>query len=262
MTKKIKTKNLPKIEIEMPYPDISPINLLDRALMKTQKTGKTARVPNAFIAYRTVFCRELQKIAHPVITQPQLSLIAKDYWLKEPENVRREYERIAAEAKNLYTQICFDQKLIQQIEEDQDKKKEGSYSFWSKQHSEFAHDPNSWQISQQNTSNYSQTNKEIEVSENKLEENFVSFPTYDFIDNTIFNPQSENNQFSDTAFDFLPVFSNSTLLSSTPPSIKTSLPEPCDSCKKHTDTLEKRVSDLEERINALTETIHLHVYSL
>ncbi|CAG8514539.1 5164_t:CDS:1 [Ambispora leptoticha] len=230
-------------------PDINPINLIDRALEKTRRTGKYARVPNAFIAYRTVFCKELQKITHPTITQPQLSLITREHWSKEPENVRREYERIAAEARNLYTRICIEQKLFQKSEENQDKKEESSYSFWSKQHSEFAHNPNPWQISPQSN--------EIKFSEsinNGLEENFVvdeSLTTSNFIDTTSFNPQSENNQFLNTELNFLPVFSDSNLifLSNTLPST-----ECCDSCKKRTEILEKRISDLEKRLNDLEIT--------
>ncbi|CAG8535622.1 13318_t:CDS:2 [Ambispora leptoticha] len=159
---KINTTNnekLPKIEITVSFPpDIMPINLIDRALEKTRRTGKVSRVPNAFIAYRTIFCKELQKTAHPTITQPQLSLITKERWSKEPENIRREYERIAAVARNLYTRICVEQKLFQESK-NQDKEKEGSYSFWSKQHSEFALDPNFWQISPQtNEIKFSETN--------------------------------------------------------------------------------------------------------
>ncbi|CAG8547579.1 3517_t:CDS:1 [Ambispora leptoticha] len=248
-TNTINNKRLPKIEITVSFPpDIVPINLINRALEKTRRTGKYARVPNAFIAYRSVFCKELQKTIHPIITQPQLSLITREYWSKEPENVRREYERIAAEARNLYIRICIEQKLFQETKVNKNNEKGDSYSYWSKQHSEFAHDPNSWQISPQ-------TN-EIEFSEsinNGLLENFIvdeSHTTSNFIDTTFFNPPIENNQFLNIESNFLSVFSddNLTFLSNTPPSA-----ECCDSCKKYTEYLEKRISDLEVRLNDLTE---------
>ncbi|CAG8437831.1 8927_t:CDS:2 [Ambispora gerdemannii] len=98
---------MPEIKVRFP-PEITPINLIEKAIAKLETSGQTSRIPNAFIAYRMAFCKELHLIKHPVITQPQLSALVKQSWLKEGERVRREYQRIAKEAKDLYIQICHE----------------------------------------------------------------------------------------------------------------------------------------------------------
>ncbi|CAG8566957.1 5847_t:CDS:1 [Ambispora gerdemannii] len=98
---------MPEVKVRFP-PEITPINLIDKAVAKLETSGETSRIPNAFIAYRIAFCKELRLIKHPVITQPQLSALVKQSWLKEEEHVRREYRRIAKEAKDLYIQICHE----------------------------------------------------------------------------------------------------------------------------------------------------------
>ncbi|CAG8525194.1 3634_t:CDS:2 [Ambispora gerdemannii] len=98
---------MPEVKVRFP-PEVTPMNLIENAVAKLETSGQTSRIPNAFIAYRMAFCKELRLIQHPVITQPQLSALVKQSWLKEEENVRREYQRIAKEAKDLYIQICHE----------------------------------------------------------------------------------------------------------------------------------------------------------
>ncbi|CAG8525234.1 3636_t:CDS:2 [Ambispora gerdemannii] len=99
---------MPEVKVRFP-PEITPIELTKKAIAKLETSGQTSRIPNAFIAYRMAFHKELHSIKHPVITQPQLSALVKQSWLKEEEHVRREYQRIAKEAKDLYVQICREQ---------------------------------------------------------------------------------------------------------------------------------------------------------
>ncbi|CAG8580749.1 8005_t:CDS:1 [Ambispora leptoticha] len=284
----------PTINITVSFPpDISAMNLIDRALSKTRITGKASRVPNAFIAYRTAFCKELQQIQHPVITQPQLSLIAKDYWSKEPENVRREYERIAAEARNLYKQICVDQKLIQK-NQDVDKSFENSHLNVAEQYNDLAHDPSSWQITPQNL-NFSPADRESEPSSQdetsiinnnqQPDGNFVlynltndpsSFSDSDIqLDENLMSPDSisqynlettvfsSTNENFDASFDFSSFFpdenftvSPSSNSSSSPDFLEKSSTNGCEHCKKKTEILERRIRELEERIIALTDSIY------
>ncbi|CAG8573874.1 14218_t:CDS:2 [Ambispora leptoticha] len=99
---------MPEVKVRFP-PEITPMNLIEKAIAKLKTSGQTSRIPNAFIAYRMAFCKELHFIKHPVVTQPQLSALVKQSWLKEEEHVRREYQRIAKEAKDLYIQVCHEQ---------------------------------------------------------------------------------------------------------------------------------------------------------
>ncbi|KAG9295017.1 hypothetical protein G9A89_017811 [Geosiphon pyriformis] len=108
---KTSSKNVTKtpfaIKLDLPFPpEVSPIRLIEKAVIKLNESGQTSRIPNAFIAYRMEYCKELKKTDHPVITQPILSSMAKESWDKEPERIRKKYQLIAAEAKELYRQIC------------------------------------------------------------------------------------------------------------------------------------------------------------
>ncbi|CAG8566094.1 1736_t:CDS:1 [Ambispora leptoticha] len=96
--------DFPRISLKFP-PEITPKTLIQKAILRYKRLGQTSRIPNAFIAYRVAFCKELRSMKHPVITQPQLSSLAKQNWLNEPEEVRKEYQRIALEAKNLYKHL-------------------------------------------------------------------------------------------------------------------------------------------------------------
>ncbi|CAG8615921.1 14034_t:CDS:1 [Ambispora leptoticha] len=96
--------DFPHIALKFP-PEITPKTLIQKAILKYKRLGQTSRIPNAFIAYRVAFCKELRSMIHPVITQPQLSILAKQNWLNEPEEVRKEYQRIALEAKDLYKHL-------------------------------------------------------------------------------------------------------------------------------------------------------------
>ncbi|CAG8437902.1 8935_t:CDS:1 [Ambispora gerdemannii] len=87
-------------------PEVTALDLLEKATSKLQTIQQTSRIPNAFIAYRMAVCKELRRNNHPVITQPQLSSMAKQSWSKEPEHVRKEYQRIAAEARDVYKSLC------------------------------------------------------------------------------------------------------------------------------------------------------------
>ncbi|CAG8494081.1 9935_t:CDS:1 [Ambispora leptoticha] len=105
VNKNKKCGSMPQVTPKFP-PDITAINLIEKAITKLDSTGQLSRVPNAFIAYRMAFCKELSSMKHPVITQPKLSSMVKESWSKEPENVRKEYQRIAAEARDVYRQMC------------------------------------------------------------------------------------------------------------------------------------------------------------
>ncbi|CAG8516785.1 12320_t:CDS:1 [Ambispora leptoticha] len=98
------SSDFPRIVPKFP-PEITPKTLIQKAIGKYKSLGQTSRIPNAFIAYRVAFCKELRSMKHPVITQPQLSSMAKQSWLNEPEAVRKEYQRIALEAKDLYKHL-------------------------------------------------------------------------------------------------------------------------------------------------------------
>ncbi|CAG8530749.1 12442_t:CDS:2 [Ambispora gerdemannii] len=98
---------MPEVKVRFP-PEITPINLIVKAIAKLETSGQTSRIPNSFIAYRMAFYKELHSSKHPVITQPQLSTLVKQSWLKEEEHIRREYHRIAKEAKDLYIKICHE----------------------------------------------------------------------------------------------------------------------------------------------------------
>ncbi|CAG8442206.1 9895_t:CDS:1 [Ambispora leptoticha] len=87
-------------------PEISALNLVQKAISRLESSGKTSRIPNAFIAYRMAFCKELQRVNHPVFTQPQLSSMAKSAWNKEPESVQKTYRYISAEASEIYKKLC------------------------------------------------------------------------------------------------------------------------------------------------------------
>ncbi|CAG8560380.1 10049_t:CDS:1 [Ambispora gerdemannii] len=260
-------------------PDISAMDLIDRALSKTRITGKASRVPNSFIAYRTAFCKELQKIEHPVITQPQLSLIAKDYWSRESENVRREYDRIAAEARNLYKQICIDQKLVKQPKKSQDDESSESPRLSTAEQYDLAHDPNSWQILPQ-TACFSHTDKESEPSSqeessnknNQFDKNFArfsftgglnTFPESNKPDENLVSQETipDDNPVNETtaatpSFNFLPYLSAANFpVSSNSQSLEESSTKACDYCKKKSEVLEKRIKDLEEKLTALANTV-------
>ncbi|CAG8587411.1 7451_t:CDS:2 [Ambispora leptoticha] len=108
-------KTLVSLKVKLPFPpEITPLNLIEKSITKLKVSGKTSRVPNSFICYRMTFCKVLQSLRYPVITQPQLSTMIKESWLGEPEHVRMEYQRISSEASNIYKQMCIDHKLLVQ----------------------------------------------------------------------------------------------------------------------------------------------------
>ncbi|CAG8437826.1 8926_t:CDS:1 [Ambispora gerdemannii] len=98
---------MPNVILQYP-PEITPMELIQKAISKFKSSGKISRIPNSFITYRMAFCKELHLIKHPVITQPQLSALIRESWKKEPEHIRREYHQIAKEAKALFNQICIE----------------------------------------------------------------------------------------------------------------------------------------------------------
>ncbi|CAG8437916.1 8936_t:CDS:1 [Ambispora gerdemannii] len=86
-------------------PDLTADTILEKAIWKLRNFRQASRVPNAFIAYRMAVCQELRLMNRRAITQPQLSSMAKASWAKEPEYVRKEYQRISSEARDLYKKI-------------------------------------------------------------------------------------------------------------------------------------------------------------
>ncbi|KAG9287055.1 hypothetical protein G9A89_023019 [Geosiphon pyriformis] len=111
----IESTMMPHLSPRFP-PDVTPMDLLQKSIQNLKTTGKSSRVPNGFIAYRMAICKELRGKKHPVITQPKLSTIVKQGWSREPEHIRKEYQKIATEARNLYKQICHDHLLIHETE--------------------------------------------------------------------------------------------------------------------------------------------------
>ncbi|CAG8543439.1 5949_t:CDS:2 [Ambispora leptoticha] len=95
--------NISRIVPKFP-PEITAKNLIEKAILKLETSGHTSRVPNAFIAYRMAFCKELRLTNNQILSQTQLSSFVKEAWGKEPQYVRSEYQRIAAEARDLYKQ--------------------------------------------------------------------------------------------------------------------------------------------------------------
>ncbi|CAG8437929.1 8937_t:CDS:1 [Ambispora gerdemannii] len=123
-TSSYKDFNVSSIVPKFP-PEITSLNLIQKAILKLENSGKISRIPNAFIAYRMAFCKQLQKVRHPVFTQPQLSSMAKAAWNKEPEDVQKAYRYIAAEASEIYKQLCKDKYQI-----NMDNEKESMNQFY------------------------------------------------------------------------------------------------------------------------------------
>ncbi|CAG8442218.1 9896_t:CDS:1 [Ambispora leptoticha] len=86
-------------------PVLTAESILDKAIWKLKNFRQGSRVPNAFIAYRMAVCHELKLLNRRAMTQPQLSSMAKASWAEEPEYVRKEYQRISSEARELYRNI-------------------------------------------------------------------------------------------------------------------------------------------------------------
>ncbi|CAG8507857.1 9433_t:CDS:1 [Ambispora gerdemannii] len=102
----IKEINSLKETIPKYPPQITPNILIEKAVEKLHKTGRRSRIPNAFIAYRMAICSELRISESPGLNQPKLSSLAKDSWKNELPHVRKEYQRIAAEARDIYKNMC------------------------------------------------------------------------------------------------------------------------------------------------------------
>ncbi|CAG8656812.1 1917_t:CDS:2 [Funneliformis caledonium] len=93
-------------------PDLS-INDLIKNIIKPNalKSVKIKSPPNSFIAYRMALQKEYLNKNIKLPPMSQLSIIAKNGWYKEPQDVKNFYNNLAKEAKSLYNQKTFIIKL-------------------------------------------------------------------------------------------------------------------------------------------------------
>ncbi|CAG8456950.1 725_t:CDS:1 [Ambispora leptoticha] len=242
-----------KIKIPFP-PEITSSDLIEKSITKFKFSGKTSRVPNSFICYRMNFCKFLQSLDYPVITQPQLSTMIKESWLEEPEYVRMEYQRISSEASNLYKQMCIDHKLFMQ--EQKNKLKNVS-------------DSSPTIISTDNSSGSSSSSSSSETR--NLDNLFPTFHTQTFAESESF-PYSPSNiyvpneeVYSQKLLQSIPNNTQSNVPSMTrfvDPSLliynpnasnnSPSLSSSCEECHEKIDALTRRVDDLEKKLTELT----------
>ncbi|CAG8507898.1 9435_t:CDS:2 [Ambispora gerdemannii] len=222
-SKNKKCGSMPQVTPRFP-PDITAINLIEKAITKLDNTGQLSRVPNAFIAYRMAFCKELGSMKHPVITQPKLSSMVKDSWAKEPENVRKEYQRIAAEARDIYRQMC-QERLPSFIE--------------SEYQSQFTYD-------------------------NLISQTIPQPYTCNFYDPFAFPSNSDNLTipFSSTTQDYSnSPFSNNDNLDDSTSSLSSNydssiLPQVnCEFCKGKIQSLQEKIQTLEQQLEKLTDIV-------
>ncbi|CAG8437874.1 8932_t:CDS:2 [Ambispora gerdemannii] len=228
-------KSVDSLNITIPFPpDVTSYNLIEKAILKLKVSGKTSRIPNAFIAYRMCFCKALQALNHPVVTQPQLSAISKEFWLKEPDYVREEYQKIALEARNFYKQLCIDQKL--QAHEQKTKLK-------SVQESSLSIPYNSPALSSKSSNS----------------------PKIDSLSSSISTPKDGNELTINEIFDHSRILPSQVESHNTPyyvsgeGSINLTSPSflsnPCDECMGRIEALTQRVVDLENKLTKLTRSV-------
>ncbi|RIA92429.1 hypothetical protein C1645_845728 [Glomus cerebriforme] len=74
---------------------------LSSGINNKRKKESSVKFPNAFIAYRMEFCRQL-KNKRMCLTMQDVSYFASKLWKKEPCDVKKTYTQLANDAKLLY----------------------------------------------------------------------------------------------------------------------------------------------------------------
>ncbi|CAG8566191.1 12780_t:CDS:1 [Ambispora leptoticha] len=80
------------------FPPNIDLNQLIKPMNRKQK--KPLKAPNAFIIYRTNYCREISKIRK--IPQPKISSMASQAWKLERQYVKEKYYDLAKQAREIY----------------------------------------------------------------------------------------------------------------------------------------------------------------
>ncbi|CAG8438794.1 19300_t:CDS:2 [Rhizophagus irregularis] len=89
-------------ELLMPKPSSSNSSRkLSSGINYKRKKESNVKFPNAFIAYRMEFCRQL-KNKRMCLTMQDVSYFASRLWKKEPCDVKKTYTQLANDAKLLY----------------------------------------------------------------------------------------------------------------------------------------------------------------
>ncbi|KAG9301822.1 hypothetical protein G9A89_004501 [Geosiphon pyriformis] len=262
-----KLSTLPCVVPRYP-PVITPMKLIGKAIIKLKTTGKQSRIPNAFIAYRMAVCQEIRSGKHSRITQPQLSIIVKQGWANEPEYVRKEYQQIATDARNLYKQIRYEFILFHSESNDELKK-------FNSESLDFDMIPNSLMDTigkiepisfdrHDNTEDY--VRNSIEPSLYPPEKfNMVSYPTYtnessispllSFEKNCPETPSlsnySEQHDYTTSSYTF------SDLPNSFFPS-NYNIRNRCDECESIIPILHNRIGELEKLVNYYTARLEVN----
>ncbi len=93
----------PLITPESLMPKLSnpPTRKISGKLNNKRKKESNIKFPNAFIAYRMEFCKQL-KNKKVCLTMQDVSYFASKLWKKEPCNVKKTYTQLANDAKSLY----------------------------------------------------------------------------------------------------------------------------------------------------------------
>ncbi|KAG9301819.1 hypothetical protein G9A89_004498 [Geosiphon pyriformis] len=86
-------------------PTLTSEELMANAVEKFRQTGKLSKTPNAFLAYRMALQKELA-VSDYYPNMRDLSTIAGNLWIQEPENVKAKYRRLIHDAKILFDKYC------------------------------------------------------------------------------------------------------------------------------------------------------------
>src|SRR4051794_17057246 len=105
--------NKVRTDIKPTFPPDLTINDLIKNIIKpnAHKSVIIKSPPNSFIAYRMALQKEYLNKNIKLPPMSQLSIIAKNGWYKEPQDVKNFYNNLAKEARSLYNQKTFIIKL-------------------------------------------------------------------------------------------------------------------------------------------------------
>ncbi|CAG8585715.1 12205_t:CDS:1 [Ambispora gerdemannii] len=99
-------------------PNLSVEELIVNAVEKLHKTGKISKTPNSFFAYRMALQKELTaRNYYPNMCD--LSIIAGNLWIQEPQYIKAEYQRLVHDAKILFEEYCHHAFLPYSINQEQ-----------------------------------------------------------------------------------------------------------------------------------------------
>ncbi|CAG8675450.1 14646_t:CDS:1, partial [Funneliformis mosseae] len=118
------SSNIVLVELKPSFPPTLTTEELIKNAIKSNASNnsKIKTLPNAFIAYRMALQKEYYKNIIKLPPMGQLSIIAKNSWDKESQDVKNFYNNLAKEARFLYKQntfqIIFD-KRMNEVENDQ-----------------------------------------------------------------------------------------------------------------------------------------------